>query len=271
MSILGNEIRNERFTSSQIFRLVGAGKRAMTQEELDARPKKGKGSSVTTIDDPTIFSDTALEYIAEKKIERKIGRPINLEKHSRATLWGHYMEQRVHDMLPTSYRLIGKKTVPHPEIEHWAGSPDNDCKAESVVGDIKCYEPKKFTEYVDCLSLNDIALFKENFPQEYWQLISNSCILGMDNIEAIVYMPYFSELREIRESVMDLDSEEDKRKYGFIAHSHYNELPYLADGCEYKNLNRFRFVAPKEDKDFLTERVIAAGKLLQEVKAESLT
>lgn len=208
------------------------------------------GSSTKTIECKDTLSQEALNYIAEKQMERRIGRSINVEKQTRATLWGHYMEQRVHDMLPTSYRLIGKKTVAHPTVPNWVGSPDNDCKAESVVGDIKCYEPKNFCEYVDCLSKNDVALFRDNFPQQYWQLISNSCILEMDFIEAIVYIPYFSELPEIRQSVMDLEDEDEKRKYGFIAYASYNELPYIADGCAYKNLNRFRFVVPKEDKDF---------------------
>lgn len=264
MSIINNEIRISNFTSSQIFRLCGAGKREMTAEELASRPKSGKGSSVKTIETFDTLSDEALNYIAEKNIEYKIGRSINLQKQTRATLWGNYLQQRVHDMLPTSYKLVDEKTVAHPTVSRWVGSPDNICESESLIGDIKCYEPKKFTEYVDCLSKNDIQLFKSEFPQEYWQLLSNACILGMDNIEAIVYIPYFSELQEIRQSVLDLDAEDDKKKYGFIAYSHYNELAWISDGCGYKNLNQFRFVAPVEDKLFLENKVLEAGKLLIE-------
>jgi len=195
-----------------------------------------------------------------------LGRPLNLEKETNATKWGHYLEQRVHDLLPTSYRLIGKKTQQHPKYSFWVGSPDNDCQVESVVGDTKCYEPTNFCQYVDCLAeaerTKNILLFKENFPQQYWQLISNACILNVDNIEAIVYMPYFSELQEIRQSVNDLEDEGDRKKYAFIANNHYNSLAYIQDGSEYKNLNRFRFAAPKEDKEFLTAKIIEAGKLL---------
>lgn len=265
MSILNNEIRVGRFTSSQIYRLVGAGSRDMTAEELAMRPKSGKGSSVKTIADPLILSATAQEYIAEKNAEIELGRSLTIEKQGRSALWGHFHEQRVHDILPPSYRLIGKKTEAHPKYPFWAGSPDNDCKSLSIVGDIKCYEPKKFKEYVDCLILcvvNGIDLFKENFPQEYWQLISNACILDMDKISPIVYMPYFSELEEIRQSVRDLEDEDDKRKYGFIANAHYNELPWLPDGGRYKNLNQFVFEAPKEDKDFLTGMVLMAAQKL---------
>ena len=267
MSIIDNEIRIGNFTSSQIFRLCGAGKRKMTEAELAARPKSGIGSSTKIIECINTLSDTAHEYIAEKKIERKIGRSINLVKQTRATLWGHYLQQRVHDKLSEHYQLIDDKTIKHPTINNWVGSPDNYNKKESVAGDIKCYEPKKFTEYVDCLTFckkqNDVLVFKETYPQEYWQLISSSILLNCENIEAIVYIPYFSELQEIRQSVLDLDAEDEKKKYGFIAYSHYNELSWIADGCGYKNLNIFRFVAPQADKDFLTNRVLSASKLLE--------
>ncbi len=266
MSILNNEIRYGNFTSSQIFRLCGPGKRKMSDAELALRPKTGTGSKTTITEDYSILSEEALNYIAEKRIEREIGRNLNVEKTGRSALWGHFCEERVHNMLPTSYRLIGKVSVAHPEYPFWIGSPDNDCKAESIVGDIKCYEPRKFIGYYTCLALckeaGNYELLKQEFPQEYWQLVSNSCILGMKYAEAILYIPYFSELQEIRQSVMDLPDEDEKRKYGFIAYSSYNELAWIKDGGKYKNLSRFKFEVQQADKDFLTKRVIEASKYL---------
>jgi hypothetical protein len=275
MSIVNNEFRIGRFTSSSIHRLTGWGKREMSKEELAARPKSGAGSSVKFIDCPTVFDSTALEYIKEKNIERKLGRSLSMNRSGKSALWGHYLQQRVHDMLDTGYELIEDRTIEHPTIKCWAGSPDNRNIRESVAGDIKCYEPKNFCNYVDCLSAiqpdNNTELFKFEFPQEYWQLVSSSILLDTKHIEAIVYMPYFSELEAIRESVDQLDSEDDQRKYGFIKHSSYNELPYIEDGAFYKNLNVFRFTPPQSDKDFLTERVIAAGKLLQDFADSTAT
>lgn len=266
MSILNNHLRFGNFTSSQIYRLCGPGKRKMSESELAARPKTGTGSKTTITDDYSVLSDEALNYIAEKNIEREIGRNLNVEKTGRSALWGHFCEQRVHNMLPTSYRLIGKVSVQQPNYPFWVGSPDNDCKALNIVGDIKCYEPKKFVDYINCLmecqENNSVALLKENFPQEYWQLVSNACILGMDFMEAILYIPYFSELQEIRQSVMDLIDEDEKKKYNFIAYASYNELAWIKDGGKYKNLSRFVFEVPKEDKEFLTNRVIQASKFL---------
>jgi len=66
MSILNNQIRIGAFSSSQIFRLIGAGKRAMNEKELAARPKSGTGSKTTQVEDIEVLSDTALTYLAEK-------------------------------------------------------------------------------------------------------------------------------------------------------------------------------------------------------------
>lgn len=266
MSVLDKQKRIARFTSSEIYRLTGSGKRKMSELELSMRPKSGTGSATTYVDDPYTLSDTALTYIKEKKKEGRLGRPLSLERSGKPALWGHFLQQRVHDLLDTGYELIEERTITHPEFDFWAGTPDSKNERESVTGDIKCYEPKNFCDYVDLLTKavvgNNTELFKQKFPQEYWQLVSNSILLNTKHIEAIVYIPYFSELQAIRESVDMLDSEDDQRKYSFIKHSHYNELPYIGEGSTYKNLNVFRFTPPQSDKDFLTERVKLAGERL---------
>lgn len=244
MSRLDKPARVGKFTSSQIYKLT-----------LEGRTKGTSG-------------EKALTYIAEKRYEKRIGRSLDLEKAGRPALWGHYNESRVHSMLGTSYQLIEDRTIQHPAIDFFCGTPDCLNERENVVGDIKCYEPRKFCQYVDALTRakesGDMAELKKDFAQEFWQLIANSILLNTKHIEAIVYIPYFSELQAIRESVDDLDSEDDKRKYGFIKHSHYNELPYIADGCYYKNLNIFRFVASEDDKDFLIGKIVEAGKILNQ-------
>ena len=76
-------------------------------------------------------------------------------------------------------------------------------------------------------------------------------------------MPYFSELEDIRTMAENYDGG-DQWKYRFIVESPDAELPYLPDGGYYKNLNKFEFEVPKEDKDFLTERVELAIELLND-------
>ncbi len=232
MSVNENILRCGNFTSSQVYRLTGA-------------PKP---------------YDT---YIKEKNIERKLGRTLGMDKGSRSTLWGSFVQHRVHELLPLSYEFLADITIQHPTIPYWVGTPDNVKRIEGVVGDTKCLEPKAFCEYVDVLQQGDTELFKKEHPDKYWQLISNACILGYNIIEAIVYMPYQSELPEIRElanTYVGLDF----YKYRFIVEAPECELPYLPDNGHYKNLNVFRFDVPPADKQLLTNAILKAGTQLIE-------
>jgi hypothetical protein len=58
-----DKIRLTRFTSSEWHKLMDCGKRPMTEAELKARPKTGKGSKTTQVPDPTKMSDKGLKYI----------------------------------------------------------------------------------------------------------------------------------------------------------------------------------------------------------------
>lgn len=244
-SITENPLRIENFTSSEIWKLTKTA-------------KDGKS-----------FGEPALTYIKEKLYEKRLQRSLQLEKYSRSTLWGKFIEQRVHNLLPTCYETLSNVTTQHPEILFWTGSQDSIIRTEKVMCDIKCYEPKNFCEYVDALTWakanNDLSQLKKDFAQQYWQLVSNACIWEYDFIEAIVYMPYFSELEEIKEMASNYDGI-DLYKYRFIYESSYTELPYLNKDGFYKNLNIFRFVAPLEDKLLLKTKVIEAGKLLNNLK-----
>src|ERR1035437_692570 len=110
MSILNNKLRHGNFTSSEIFTLM-------------------------TVDNSgNNFGAPALKYIKEKNLERKLNRSLTIDKKTRPTTWGKFMEQRVHSMLSLSYEHNSQETIVHPEIKFWSGSPDNVNIDESVVG-----------------------------------------------------------------------------------------------------------------------------------------
>lgn len=242
MSITLNKERIGNFTSSNMWKLM------------------------TVATDKKSFGKPALTYIKEKQWEKKLKRSISTEVQTRPMLWGKFLEQRVHDMLDAGYELISEKSFVHKKIPTWSGSPDNKNVTESVCADTKCYQPKAFCEYVDNLThavkINSTEYFKLNHPEEYWQLVSNAVLLDMKNIEAIAYMPYKNELAEIRQAAANFDSL-DQYKYRFIAEAPDEELAYLPDDSEYKNLNKFRFEVPKADIDFLTARVLMATAILE--------
>jgi hypothetical protein len=105
-------------------------------------------------------------------------------------------------------------------------------------------------------AMNAIRENHKDGDKYYYQLVSNACISGSKYAELIVYMPYESELPEVKALA------EGNPDCYWIWAALENELPFLKDGGYYQNLNIIRFEVPQADKDFLTECVEKAGQLL---------
>lgn len=239
---MNNSSRQAHFTSSQIHNLI----------KLD---KYGN------------FQKPGKTYIQEKIYEGRFESCLSVGASSRAIYWGHLMEVICYETLGLEYRISSKETKLHPKYgDIWSGSVDLIVPKKRV-GEIKCYGRKKFAQYADCLRKKDVALFKEEFAQEYWQIVSNSIIHELPKGEAILYMPFKSELIKIREIIEDTNFLEANNfepwNYRYIVESDINDLNWLPDTGHYNNIERFEFVVPKEDKKLLTQRVIQAGKLLK--------
>lgn len=230
-SVLQNDLRNGNFTSSQIFRLFGSATVRNT-------------------------------YIQNKRIERRMQRSLEIDKYSQSAAWGTFLQYRVFDLVPEFDYVLNTEntTVKHPEIDYWVGTHDL-IKPKVKIGEIKCYEPKNFALYVDALLKKDLAVLKKECPEEYWQIVSNCSIHNLSIGEAICYMPYKSELPQIREMVENYDGN-DQWKYRFIYEKQDIELAHLPDNGYYKNLNCFEFEIPKEDIELLKDAVVKAGKKL---------
>ena len=239
-SIIQNAQRIGNFTSSEIYSLMITG--------------KGLNG----------FGTKAITYITKKNLERKLGRCISTDVATRPMLWGSFLEQRVFNMLEYGYELVSQQTDCHPTIECWSGSKDLIVQGEKI-GDIKCYQPENFAEYSDVLMEKNVEKLKEFFPKEYWQLVSNAIINDVPRAEAIAYMPYQSELDEIRKEADDYDGA-DYNKYTWIINADDAELPYLPDDGYYNNINRFEFEVPQEDIKALTDRVLLAETMLIRIK-----
>ena len=259
--IIKNKSRVGNFTSSQIWKLIKMGKRNMTEAELEAHKKENPKSRAKTI--AAGFAAGGETYIKTRRQEAKRGRSMSLDKSSRSTHWGDFMEIRVFDLLGIEYEIVSQDTLKHPTIKKWTGSPD--LRAPSKVAEIKCYEPEKFCDYADCLLAQEIDLFREDFPEEYWQIVSNAAITKSTLGEAILYMPYDKEAPEISRMVLDYD-DLDIWKYQFIRDAieekRLHNLAFLPNDSGYPNLVRWEFEIPKEDIEFLTSRVKEAIALL---------
>lgn len=232
-------MRYGRFTSSQIYKL-------MTWD----RGGKNPGQPFFT-------------YVEEKRIERKMQRSLELDVHTRPMAWGNLCEMYVEQNLGFEYEIVSKDTIVHPDYDFWAGTPD--FKKPDCISELKCYEPKKFASYTDCILKEDKDLIKAKYPEEYWQGVSNAILLGKQKFELITFIPYKSELDKIREFADNYDGP-DQWKYRYIVEAEDKALPYIPDRCGYKNLNIVMIDLCPVDAAFLTERVLLAEKyIIQQV------
>lgn len=260
-----NKDRIGCFTSSEIVRLMGAGKRKMTEQELAERPKIGTGSKSTIVEDLNVLSDTALEYISEKNSEIRLQRSLDPETNSRATTWGKLGELYVVEQkLGIDYTINLDCTTGHAEYPFWKGT--EDCTTSDTVGDIKCpYSLKSFCGLVDCVyvygligieAINHIRENHKDGEKYYWQLVSNSVLHNKKFAELIVFVPFKDELEEIKQFI------DGDPRFINIFFANDSELPHLNKDGIYNNLTKIRFEVPESDKQLLEAKVKEAGKLL---------
>ena len=242
--------RTGNFSSSQIYLLMSEGKREMTEEELIEHRKKNPKSKAKLTSDG--FGKAALTYIKGKKREMLLNRPLQKERSARSTSWGKLIEPRVYELLPTEYILCSDERLQHEEIERWNGAPD--MKTEIKVCDIKApYSLDVFCDKADIMMANDIEALKRDFPENYWQLVSNSILTGLPIAELIIYCPYLNELVEIKEDLGNYAG--DANEVAWINWAADEELPYLIKGEYYQNLYKMSWTVSEEDKQLLYDRV----------------
>ena len=221
------------FTSSEIYKLI-------------KRDRSGKG-----------FGAPALDYIDEKNMARRLGRSLTTDCNARPLVWGNLLEPIAFRPLPFGYELKSKTTIVHPDYDFWSGSPDGT--SPGSVFDIKCpITLKSFCQFVDSEGIEAIRAEHSDGEKYYWQLVSNAILTGSDQAELIVFMPYLTDLPEIRLIADNDDAPEGK----WIYYAKDHELPYLIEGGHYNSVNIIRFDVPQSDKDLLTESVKMAGDKL---------
>lgn len=211
-------------------------------------------------------SEAFYTYVKEKMYERSLGRSLEMGVYSKSMAWGKFLEKRVFDNLSQEYQMVHKTTYVHQKHIWRAGSPDF-IVPKSKVSELKCFEPKNFSSYVSALLTRDTERIKSEHPKEYWQIVQNADILRMTKGEAIVYMPYESEMKDIRELTQDLDYLNQINmlpwEVFFINEKSNSELAVLPDNSKFENLNIIEFEIPSEDVYFLHKRSLQAGKILE--------
>lgn len=202
------------------------------------------------------FGAPATKYIKQVRYEQQLGRAINIDRDSRPTSWGKFIELRVFDLLGLEYIHVSDTRLVHPDFKYWTGAPDL-FNHDDIVCDVKC--PVSLEVFCDKLEAlrEGIETYKDDFPEDYWQHVSNSILSGRKFAEAIIYVPYKHELKAIRDSASDYNG--NQNKIAWINWAEDSDLPYILDGSKYHNINIVKFEVPQSDKDTLTERVKLAG------------
>lgn len=224
-------MRTGSFSSSQIYQLMSKGRGNWSIENV--------GSGFRT-------------YVEEKRMERDLGRQLQSENSARPTAWGTLVEEQAFNKMGLQYSLVSKERYYHPiHKDYWNGMPD--VITDESIGDIKCpWTMKSFCQLVNAMESRE--RFKAEFPQYYWQLVSNAILCDKNEAMLIVYCPYQEDLKDIRELAEDRVGEQNNR-FSFINWADDEELPYLVKGKKYEDINMMEFEIPQEDKDILTQRV----------------
>lgn len=188
-SELWEAIRIGRFTSSEFHKLIEPGKRDMTEEELKARPKSGKGSKTTQIVDPSILSTATETYIRVKVAEVLTGRP-KPQSYAYPLVYGKEMEPEAVEHFG---RLTGLECFEvgfQPYTDHAGGSPDRLVGLDAGL-EIKC--PWTSDKQIDYLMMVDRYDLKNNYPEYYWQCVTLMLFTGRDRWHFCTYDPRFKE------------------------------------------------------------------------------
>ncbi len=227
---------------------------SFSSSQMDMLMSKGRGNfSLENIGKP--FST----YVEEKQFERDLGRSLNSENSAKPTSWGKLVEEYAFEQMELKYSLVSKVRYQHKKYkDDWNGMPD--VITDEIVGDIKCpWTMKSFCKLVK--SLESAELLKANYPEYYWQLVSNAILCDRKIAMLIVYCPYLKDLESIRE-LAQLHIGDINNRYAFINWAEDDELPYLIKGGKYNDINVMEFEVPEEDKEILTQRVEMAIKEL---------
>lgn len=216
------------------------------------------------------FGAGAITYLNNKKKELEFGRGLELPIHKWEMLWGKMFEPFVHWQLGNDYELVIDKTTLHPKYSQWSGSQDFNILSDGVkigIAELKCYQMSNHFDYVKVLQQQNTEVFKKEYPECYWQILSNCIIHGVNIGEAIAFMPTEEQLIEMRDLLENSDYiekqlKDDAWKYRQFHEKDLYDLPFIPKHSDFPSMVKFRFEVPIKDMVLLTKKVTDAIKYL---------
>lgn len=231
-----------------------------TSSKAGVIAKKGRGAFG--------FGDAGITYLNKKRAERFLGRSTDTGQYAKQLYWGKCLEYVAFEKkVPREYDVISKETVVHPDYSFWSGSPDFEVPGLKVA-EIKCYYPDNFFAYSEAIQLRNVDNLRENFPEEYWQIVSNAILLGYDYGVAMAYMPTLEDLKALRHRISETDfirnqfPGEEEWKFKFISEDDIETLPWIAPESNWPDYHEFEFFIPSADIVYITKRFLDAEKYI---------
>jgi hypothetical protein len=178
-------IRAGRFTSSEFWKLMECGYRQMTDKELAARPKEGKGSKTKRVLDPSTMGEKGKTYILQKVAEVLTGKP-KPPSYAYPLVYGKETEPEAVEYFEKVTGLVCEENGFQPWTEHAGGSPDR-LIGETEGLEIKC--PWTSEQQIGYLMLNDLYDLKRMYPANYWQCVSLMLFTGRKRWHHCSYDP----------------------------------------------------------------------------------
>ena len=181
------ELRLGKFTASEIHKLMGMGKRKMTDKELANRPIGPRGGLLdksTTVEDDNVLSAGAITYIEQKIAELWTGQQGG-EFSSLATSWGEenegYAREAFENLKGVKISLNGH-SVWEEQPEEAGGSSDGFVDGEDAIIEIKNpFNSANHVKYCRMKSPTDL-------PDEYfYQCHANMLFTGKSKCYFISY------------------------------------------------------------------------------------
>lgn len=187
------DIRAGRFTSSENYRLMGSGKRLMTEAELKARPKSGVGSKAMYCEDITAISTDTETYVREKVAETLTGHSKG-QVFAHATAWGDEWEPMAAEYCQEKFGWNLEIVSFVPFGDHAGGSPDRFIIMPDGIKElleIKC--PYNSEKQIGYLELTDQYDVKRELPEYYWQIVFNMFFTATNRGHLCTYDPRMKE------------------------------------------------------------------------------
>lgn len=195
----------------------------------------------------------ALTYMKERVKQKRLKKGFT-PSGSTATKWGLALEQlAIEKFAERSGLHVVSYSNPATDFQlshlpNHGGTPDLTTFDGEIVGSVKCpYTENSFVDLWDICKTQSIQHFKETNPEYYWQLISDSIVVGAKYCVFIIFMPFEDEAAELLS---------DTELY-FLT-----ETPGIKKDTEFDELIYWQFEPPAEDIQFLTNCILEASKFI---------